>query len=121
MRLIAPIAIVSLVLLSACQQDRTPPATTAAPSAEATPAAAPTETGQSVMDYTCEGGHGVAIIDKGEVARVTLSDGSTIDLPRDADQTPPSYAGEALAFAVTSTGGMLDQDEVANFPCKAAF
>ena len=120
MRLIAPIAIVSLMLLSACQQDRTPPATTAPPSAEATQAA-PTETAQSVMDYTCEGGHSVAIIDKGEVARVLLADGSTSDLPRNADETPPSYAGEALAFAVTSTGGMLDQDEVGNFPCKAAF
>ena len=120
MRVIAPIAIVSLVLLSACQQDRTPPVTTAAPSAEARQAA-PAETAQSVMDYTCEGGHGVAIIDKGEVARVTLADGSTNDLPRNADETPPSYAGESLAFAVTSTGGMLDHDEVGNFPCKAAF
>lgn len=121
MRLIAPIAVVSLMLLSACQQDRTPPGTPdAAPSAETTQAA-PKATAQSVMDYTCEGDHAVAIIEKGEVARVSLADGSTIDLPRNPDQTPPSYAGEALAFAVTSTGGTLDQDEAGSFPCKAAF
>lgn len=122
---IVPIAVVSLMLLSACQQDRTPrDATSAPPSAEgAQPApadTAPMDNGKSVMDYVCEGGHSVAIIDGGDVARVALADGRTIDLQRSTDQAPPLYAGEALEFAVTSNGGMLGQDEVGGFPCKAA-
>ena len=121
---VVPIAVVSLLLLSACQQETPRDATSAPPSAQGAqpvPAdTAPMDTGKSVMDYTCEGGHSVAVVDGGNVARVSLADGKTVDLQRSADQTPPFYAGEALEFAVTSNGGMLGQDEVGGFPCKAA-
>lgn len=122
---IVPIAIVSLMVLSACQQDRTPRDAASTPSsaegAQPVPAdIAPMQSGKSVMDYTCEGGHSVAIVDGGNVARVLLADGNTVDLQRSADQAPPFYAGEALEFAVTSNGGMLGQDQVGEFPCKAA-
>ncbi len=127
MRAFIPIACVCLLLLSACQQDPSPrdPDTSAAPaseSAQAVPEArnARPDTAKSIMDYSCEGGHKVAIIDGGAVARVSLGDGRVVDLPRSADQTPPRYAGEALEFAVTSNGGMLGQDEVGGSSCEAA-
>lgn len=144
MRAFVPSACVCLLLLSGCQQDPSArnPDTAAAPateSAQAEPEAgnarpdeahgrasvagagrAGADTAKSIMDYSCEGGHNVAIIDGGAVARVALGDGRVIDLPRSADQTPPLYAGEALEFAVTSNGGMLGQDEVGGSSCEAA-
>lgn len=125
MRFLLPFACVAAMSLSACQQDRTPHGTTLtsnrAPSATPQPErsrAASADT--AVMDYTCEDGHSVVIVGGGDIARIKLSDGRRIDLPRRSGRAPPLYVGEALEFAVTSDGGMLAQDGGGGSPCKAA-
>ncbi|MGH8077572.1 MAG: hypothetical protein ACREPE_09645 [Lysobacter sp.] len=119
------IACAAVLLMSACQQDRTAPAADIPPAADAPQVAAATpelepNRDQALMDYICEGGHRIAIVGGGDIARVTLSDNRTVDLQRSADQSPPLFDGEALEFVITSDGGMLGQDEGGGFPCKSA-
>ena len=87
------------------------------PTAADTPPPPPADDGVS-MRYRCDGGHTVAIV-RGELARVTLADGRVIEIARIAGSAPPAYRGEALSFEVGSDGGMLGQDEVGGFDCRA--
>ncbi|MEO6263550.1 MAG: hypothetical protein ABIO58_01025 [Luteimonas sp.] len=69
------------------------------------------------MRYRCGDGNTVEILGA-DGARVTLSDGRTVDLPRIGDSSPPAYAGEALSFAIGSDGGQLSQDEGGQWDCS---
>jgi hypothetical protein len=123
-----------VVELAACQKPAPPaePAPSAGnePAAATTPAdtpdtSAPNEGGAAdasagiTMRYSCDGGHGVAIV-RGDTARVTLADGRVVEIKRVADSSPPRYSGEALSFEVGNDGGTLGQDETGGFACREA-
>lgn len=66
--------------------------------------------------FACDGGHRVAVA--GDDAVVTLADGRTVHVPRDAD-APSRFHGEALSFRLVDGGGELAQEEVGVFHCRA--
>lgn len=70
------------------------------------------------MRYRCEGGHRVDVLES--EARVRLDDGRTVLIERVAGSAPPSFAGEALGFRVTSGGAELAQDEGGRYSCLPA-
>lgn len=130
--LAAIVAVAAALAVSACQPEAVDSGTVAAEVAAQDPGepkpGRPASTGSTpspdesatTMRYLCESEHHVEIIDGGNIARVLLSDGRSVDIARVADASPPLFAGEALEFAVGSDGATLGQDEVGGFDCRPA-
>lgn len=118
MRLLS--ALLLLAMLAGCDADR-PAATPETDVAHAPGASTPSppEQGDGVtMRYSCADGNKVEIV-RGDIARVTLSDGQERELARVEDRSPPLYSGDALEFAVGSEGGVLARDDGAQWDCAA--
>jgi hypothetical protein len=111
-----------LAMLAGCNADR--PAATSESEADPAPPAAPSTSpppaqGDGVtMRYACADGNKVDIVG-GDTARVALSDGRTVELPRVDGRSPPLYSDATLQFAVGSEGGVLAGDDGAPADCTA--
>ena len=70
------------------------------------PAGPSADTGRA--RYRCAEGHRVEVVD--DTARVTLRNGTVVDLPRSAQATGTLYAGQALEFTVIGEAAQLAQD-----------
>ena len=81
--------------------------------AASAPAGPPVHTGHA--RYRCAEGHRVEVVD--DIARVTLRNGTVVDLPRSAQATGTLYAGEALEFTVIGEAAQLARDEGDHWAC----
>jgi hypothetical protein len=82
-------------------------------SAGTAPAGPSADTGRA--RYRCADGHRVEVVD--DTARVTLRNGTVVDLPRSAQATGTLYAGQALEFTVIGEAAQLARDEGAHWAC----
>ena len=126
-----PLLLAATIIAGGCNRHE-PPAT---PEGEATTAAAATATQTTAPDdyvpsepvrtqaavvtmrYACDEGNTVEVLDT-DSARVTLADGRVVEVPLVAGSSPPAYVGEAVAFAVGSSGAKLTQEEGGVWNCK---
>ena len=70
--------------------------------------------------YTCEAGTNVAMLRDGH-ARVSLPDGSSVDLARIAGSQPAVFTGSSLYFTIGDRGAHLSQqDETNELACERA-
>lgn len=114
MRIPALIVLASGLAVGACDRGEPPPAPAAGPESPAAEADAPGVT----MRYDCGEGYRVAIM--GDSARVTTADGSSFDLPRMPDTSPPVYAGETMELAIGSEDAQLGRAEGGELTCTPA-
>lgn len=106
-------------VLAGCQPSPSPQAGPVPASATLPSSAAPAEASpptDALLRYACDAGHRVELV-RGETARVTLSDGRVIDIPRVPGSMPPRYGGEALSFEAGRDGAVLGQHETGGFAC----
>lgn len=70
------------------------------------------------MHYTCEAGTSVALLRDGS-ARVSLPDGSRVDLERIVGSKPTVFTGSSLYFTTGDHGAYLSQQDGSNeLACK---
>lgn len=122
-----PRAIPFLILLAAssitgCSTRQDDAATNAvAPAATEDPSPAQAAANQDAdvtARYTCEAGTSVAMLRDGH-ARVSLPDGSSVDLARIAGSQPAVFTGSSLYFTIGDRGAHLSQqDETNELACK---
>ena len=92
---------------------------TAATTGKARPSNSAKDEGADVaMHYTCEAGTGVALLRDGN-ARVSLPDGSRVDLERIVGSKPTVFTGSSLYFTTGDHGAHLSQQDGSNeLACK---
>lgn len=120
---------IPLVVLLACvpgcgtrhEEDTTNGGVAAAPVAnDALPTARPgsDEQAEAAVFYACDAGIGVAILHDGH-ARVSLHDGSKVELARIGGSKPAVFTGSSLYFTVEEHGAHLSQqDETNELACQ---
>lgn len=119
------ITLIGVCLVAGCNRADDPNREAPAVSSDAVPAPAdtapaPTDADTSAvvtMRYRC-GEHRIDVMGNHH-ARVTMPEGSVIELAHVADSSPPLFSGEALEFSIDGSGAQLAQDEGASWPCSA--
>jgi hypothetical protein len=126
MRLPRAIPFLGLLLgsfITACNSPRGDAATNAvAPAAESTPPtqAAIEPDADVTTHYACDAGTSVAMLQNGR-ARVSLPDGSSVDLARVAGSQPAVFAGSSLYFTIGDRDAHLSQqDDTNELVCERA-